>query len=90
MDADAFLKGLQADGYDEILHKSVPAGTAAGEHEHAWDSRLLVLEGELTIGTGGATRTYGPGQSFEVTRTTRHTERYAADRETKLIVGRRH
>jgi quercetin dioxygenase-like cupin family protein len=86
---DAFLAGLKADGYDEVEHKSVPAATRHGEHRHPWDARLLVVDGELTLGIAGASRTYRPGESFEVAREVPHTERYADDRETQLIVGRR-
>jgi quercetin dioxygenase-like cupin family protein len=89
MNAEDFLAGLKADGYDEIEHKSVSAGTRFGEHQHAWDARLLVVEGELTLGLGGGTRTYRPGETFEVGRERPHSERYADDRETRLIVGRR-
>lgn len=90
MDADEFISGLKADGYDEIVHKDVPAGTWLAEHEHPWDARLLVLDGGLTVGIAGDSRTYRPGERFEVPRGLRHTERYDAERETRLVIGRRH
>jgi quercetin dioxygenase-like cupin family protein len=89
MDADDFITGLKADGYDEIVHKDVAAGTWLGEHDHPWDTRLLVLDGALTLGVAGEARTYRSGERFDLARGVRHSERYDPDRETRLVIGRR-
>ena len=89
MNADAFLRGLADDGFAEVEHKQLLPDTCFGEHRHACDARLLVVEGELALGLNGDTRTYRAGESFEVRRDVPHTERYAAKASTRLIVGRR-
>ncbi|HSH06065.1 MAG TPA: cupin domain-containing protein [Burkholderiales bacterium] len=89
MDTQAFTAAARAEGYDEIVEREMPAGFRDAEHQHAFDARILVTEGEFTITMRGATRTYHPGESFEVPAGTPHAE---AVGETALhfTVARRH
>lgn len=88
MDEQQFLDGLAADGFLEVERKLIPAGTVNLDHSHAWDARLLVLDGEVTLGLDGASRRFAPGEVLEVARDQVHTEDYPCD--TRLVIGRRH
>lgn len=90
MDAQTFRSALLADGYNEIEDKVVAAGTSNGDHGHAWDVRLLVLEGSLTLGCEGTIRTYRAGEVLQLARDIPHTEEYNASADTRVLVGRRH
>lgn len=90
MDAHSFRATLEADGFCEVEDKEVAAGTANDDHGHSWDVRLLVLEGSLTLGREGTSRTYRAGEVLELARDIAHTEHYDKSGPTRLIVGRRH
>ena len=90
MDIDAFKAGLQADGYDEILERTMTAGSTIEEHTHPFDVRALVLAGEAEISCGGETRVYRKGDVLTMAADTPHVERYAAGEDYRFLVGRRH
>jgi mannose-6-phosphate isomerase-like protein (cupin superfamily) len=89
MDSQTFTAAARAAGYDEIVEREMPAGFRDAEHTHAFDARILVTEGEFTITLGGATRTYGAGESFEVPAGTPHAEAVGAAL-LRYTVARRH
>ena len=89
MNRDRFLTVARAAGYDEIVERDMPAGFRDAEHQHAFDARILVTEGEFTITMRGATRTYRPGESFEVPAGTPHAEA-VGDAALRYTVARRH
>lgn len=37
-----------------------------GEHRHDCETTHIILEGQMTLGQGGAVRTYGPGERCDV------------------------
>ena len=88
MDHAAFEASLKADGYEGPLHRRMEAGQTAPDHAHPFDARLLVLEGEFVLESGGATRRYGPGEMFEVPAHERHGESFGPEGATYLV-GRR-
>lgn len=85
---DDFLTRLAVDGFLEVERKTIAGGTALGEHQHAWDARLYVVEGRLVLGEGASVRAYEAGEVLEVPRERVHTEHYDAG-DTRLIIGRR-
>ncbi|MGW8271664.1 MAG: cupin domain-containing protein [Burkholderiales bacterium] len=89
MDTQAFTAAARAEGYDEIVEREMPAGFRDAEHQHAFDARILVTEGEFTITMGGAARTYRPGESFEVPAGTPHAEA-VGEAALRFTVARRH
>ena len=89
MDTRAFTDAARAEGYDEIVEREMPAGFRDAEHQHAFDARILVTEGEFTIAMRGATRTYRAGESFEVPAGTPHAEA-GGDTALRYTVARRH
>lgn len=89
MDMQAFAAAARAEGYDEIVEREMPAGFRDAEHQHAFDARILVTAGEFTVTMNGATRSYRPGESFEVPAGTPHAEA-VGDEALRYTVARRH
>jgi quercetin dioxygenase-like cupin family protein len=86
---DAFEARLRAEGYDEILTKTLAPDVVIADHTHPFDVLALVLDGEATIDCGQGPRTYRPGDLLEVARDTVHSERYGPQGYS-FLVGRRH
>ena len=89
MDKAEFEAQLRRDGYLDIKTKSIEPGMQTSNHQHAFDTRLMVLEGEATITCGGQDRTYRPGEVMEIARGVEHAERYGLTR-FGFVVGLRH
>ena len=88
-DRDAFEARLRAEGYDEIVSKSMGPDTFVPDHTHPFDVLGMVLEGGVTIDCGQGPRAYRPGETFEVARGVVHSERYGSD-GYGFVAGRRH
>jgi quercetin dioxygenase-like cupin family protein len=86
---DAFEARLRAEGYDEILTKTLAPDVEIADHTHPFDVLALVLEGEATIDCGQGPRVYGPGDELAVAAGVVHSERYGPHGYT-FLVGRRH
>jgi quercetin dioxygenase-like cupin family protein len=90
MDIEAFKRELIADGYLEIVEKTIEPNHMIDLHSHPYDVRALVLAGSATIACNGeAPRVYRAGDILEVEAGREHTERYGPDGYT-FLVGRRH
>lgn len=89
MDAVAFETALRRDGFGEIETKTVPGPRAAAPHEHPYDVRALVIDGEITLTVDGATRAYRAGEVFTMPAGCRHAEAIGAG-GLHYLVGRRH
>ncbi len=76
---DEFEEQLRHDGYLDIKHRLVERGEDTQPHRHDFDTRLLVLEGEMTVVCGGAQRTYRAGETLEISAGAEHCERYGRD-----------
>jgi quercetin dioxygenase-like cupin family protein len=87
MDRKAFEESLKTAGY-EIGTSMAPANKVTGPHSHDFDVRALVLSGELTLTTDGASRTYRAGDVFEMTAGCVHSEQYGPE-GSESLVGRR-
>jgi quercetin dioxygenase-like cupin family protein len=85
----AFEARLRAEGYDEILTKTIEANVVIDDHSHPYDVLALVLDGEATIDCGEGARTYRAGDVLVVAAGVRHTERYGPNGYAFLL-GRRH
>ena len=84
-----FEAEARAQDYREIVDRRMEAGTVNPEHAHEFDARLLVLEGEMTVGCGGEERTYRAGDSFAMAAGCRHTERCGPE-GVRYLAGRRY
>lgn len=87
MDQQSFERMLLDEGYKPV-EREIEAGLSVDEHDHAWDTKGLVLRGSFTIDCGGGSRTYGVGQIFEVGAGVAHTEG-TGDDGAHILVGRR-
>ena len=89
MDKSDFEAQLRRDGYLDIKAKCLDSGVAIGNHNHLFDTRLLVLEGEIIITCDGQQRTYGASEVLEIERGVEHSECYGTGR-FEFVVGLRH
>ena len=89
MDTREFEAQLRRDGYLEIKNKSIEPYFETTLHSHAFDTRLLVLEGEATIVYGDRQRTYKAGDVMEIDAGVVHCERHGPTRFESLV-GLRH
>lgn len=90
MDIETFKAALLADGYLEIVERTIEPNVVIDEHSHPYDVRALVLAGTATIACSGeAPRVYRTGDVLEVKAGCPHTEHYGPDGYT-FLVGRRH
>ena len=64
MNRAEFETELSTQGYGEIVDRRMEVNAVNPEHAHEFDAQLLVLEGEMTIASGGEERTYRAGDTF--------------------------
>jgi phage head maturation protease len=74
----AFEAFARTQGFDEVLERRWPAGTALGAHAHAFAVLGRVVEGELWLTVDGVTRHLRAGDEFALPRDVLHEERYGA------------
>ncbi len=86
---DAFEARLRAEGYDEILTKTLEPDVVIPDHTHPYDVLALVLDGEATIDCGQGPRVYRPGDELALAADVVHSERYGP-RGYTFLLGRRH
>lgn len=85
MDATEFETGLKRDGYQVIETKTVPGNIITKPHSHDFSVRALILAGDITLTYEGQTRTFRPGEIFEMTAGCIHHEQYGPDGSTYLF-----
>lgn len=80
---DALLAAFDADararGFDEVLERRWPADAVLETHTHPFAVEALVVDGEMWLTVGGATRQLRPGDRFELERDVPHAERYGPE-----------
>ncbi|MCU0869290.1 MAG: AraC family transcriptional regulator [Burkholderiales bacterium] len=89
MTREPFEAGLRADGFQEIVERSLEPDYALGLHTHAWEVRALVEAGDLTLIVDGVPTTYRAGEVFALAPDIAH-EEFAGAQGAALYVGRRH
>lgn len=88
MNTAEFETALKRAGYLDVETKQVKPEFSTQPHAHPFDVRALVLDGDVTLTTGGESRTYRPGEVFEMAAGCEHSERHGPQ-GTKYLVGRR-
>jgi len=88
MDAASFESSLKRDGFNEIATAGFPAGHRLGDHEHPYELRALVLEGEFHIAVDGRESAFRPGEIFVLAKDVRHTER-TGPAGVRFLIGRK-
>jgi quercetin dioxygenase-like cupin family protein len=89
MNRTDFETELRREGYGEVVDRRMAAGVLNPEHQHEFDARLLVLEGEMTIARDGGEEVYHAGDTFAMTAGCLHTERGGPD-GVRYLAGRRY
>ncbi len=84
-----FESEVREQGYREVVDRHMEAGAISPEHDHEFDARLLILEGEMTIMCDGEEHTYRSGDTFAMTAGRRHTER-SGPHGVRYLAGRRY
>ena len=87
MDRAAFEAAARADGFD-IAERAIEPNRDVGDHTHAFDARLLILDGEFALTIAGERRVYGPGDWCDVPSGTVHAE-HSGPQGARVSVGRR-
>lgn len=87
-DSHGFETALRSAGYAEVEIKQLAAGTHNAKHEHPFDMRALVLDGEITLTVDGEARAYRSGEVFTMDAGCGHIEDVGAQ-GVRYLVGRR-
>ena len=74
MDQQEFEAGLQRDGFAAAVRVERAVGYSLAEHQHPFDARAFILEGEITLTVAGVAATYRPGDVFRLAAGTEHLE----------------
>ena len=78
MDRQTFEAELKRDGYD-IQTNTTPGVKVNSEHSHPFDVRAMVVQGAITITSGGEAKTYKPGDTWDLARDCLHSESYGPE-----------
>jgi hypothetical protein len=71
-----FVAQAHAAGFSEVLERRWDPGVEVAEHGHPFALEALVVEGEMWLTIGHATRHLRPGDRFTLARDAPHAERY--------------
>jgi len=66
MDVEALEKQLHDEGFVHTYVWQDGANTNYSDHTHAGETAHIILEGEMTLTSGGETRTYRAGERCDV------------------------
>ena len=83
-----FRRMLSAEGFGTVVLVTYEANGGRDLHEHPFESKALVLSGELDIDTDGTTTPYGVGDVFHLRHSQPHVERYGSA-GLNYLVGRK-
>ena len=87
MNHECFEDALRRDGF-AVDRRTLPPGTAVGEHAHPYDVRALVLDGEIRLVVDGVDYAYREGDIFVMPAGHRHAEAVGPG-GVDYVVGRR-
>ena len=85
MDREAFTESLTKDGFPEAVVVTREANIETDVHEHSFEAKALILEGELHIREGDEERAYKVGDVFHLPANKPHSERYGSSGVTYLV-----
>jgi quercetin dioxygenase-like cupin family protein len=69
-----FEKKLKAEGYGEMVDRTMEANHFNPEHAHEFDACVLLVDGEMTIARNGKPETFRAGDTCTLAAGTLHTE----------------
>lgn len=76
---EEFAADQRARGFDEVLERRWPPLTVLATHEHEFDAKALVVDGDLWLTAEGETHHLRAGATFELDARLPHAERYGSD-----------
>jgi quercetin dioxygenase-like cupin family protein len=76
IDFETYRSARLAEGFDEVTERVWPAGAVVEAHTHPFAVKARVVQGEMWLTIGDATRHLLPGDDFELDREAPHAERY--------------
>lgn len=85
-----FETAARARGFDEVLERRWAPDAVAPQHTHPFAVEALVVEGEMWLTVGDATRHLRPGDRFELGAEVPHAERYGSAGATYWAARRLH
>jgi quercetin dioxygenase-like cupin family protein len=88
MNQTDFEKKCAAEGYAEIVDRTMESNKFNGEHVHEFDACVMLIEGEMTIARNGKTETFRAGDVCTLAAGTPHTEQ-CGPVGARYLAGRR-
>jgi quercetin dioxygenase-like cupin family protein len=88
MTREEFEAALKQDGFDEIVEGRMAPEKLRETHQHAWETRGLVLEGAFHLGSEDGTRIYRAGDIFTMAAGCDHSEATGPE-GAAFVVGRK-
>ena len=74
-----FESAALAQGFDEVIERRWTPGLVIAEHTHPFEANALVVQGEMWLTVGDATRHLHAGDTFELAPHIPHAERYGGE-----------
>lgn len=78
MNSEQFLELLRRDGFPEPVEVQQAPKGRLGIHEHPFEVRALVIEGDITIEVDGLSKIYKAGDIFHLALKQPHAESYGS------------
>ncbi len=85
MDRETFTENLTKEGFAETVVVTREANTSMDVHEHPFEAKALILDGELHIRVGDTEQAYKAGDIFHLPANKPHAERYGPNGVTYLV-----
>jgi len=89
MDTTEIESKWASEGY-AVERKTIPPHHSRQLHSHPFDARVFILAGEFTLTSQGQSRTFYPGEHFEVAAGCLHSQQYGPEGTTFLIARKHH
>ena len=87
-DFQAFETEALQQGFDQVLERRWAPNAVLETHRHPFGAKALVVQGEMWLTCGDATRHLHPGDTFELERDVPHDERYGPEGATFWVARR--
>jgi len=88
MTESEFRSALAAEGYTTLVVVTYEPNGARDTHEHPFESKGLILTGQLELEIDGVTTRYRAGDVFQLRHAQPHVERYGPE-GVSYLVGRK-
>jgi quercetin dioxygenase-like cupin family protein len=85
MDRNAFIESLTKEGFPDAVVVTREANVEMEMHEHPFEAKALILEGEMSIRMDDEVRAYRVGDVFHLPANKPHAERFGPNGVTYLV-----